>query len=158
MIQAYNHVRWSGPAGCDPWNGACDTSWCVAGCLPSEARLALHARTSTSYTLSIYTNPRTSSHARAGEPAPINHHHRKRMRGVRQVQLGVVSHELHSGALYRHGGCMRGDRWCGGMACTCCAHACCAQVIMAVPSPTLHIYIPAAAYSAARGRGRNRWG
>ena len=96
-------TRWSGPAGCNLPSGACGTSWSAASCSPSavsqrRATTPLFPRVThrltRSQTLSLsHTPSHTLTHPRthplspffAGEPAPINHHHRKRMRGVRQV-------------------------------------------------------------------------
>ena len=96
-------TRWSGPAGCNLPSGACGTSWSAASCSPSavsqrRATTPLFPRVTRrltrSQTLSLSHTPshtltRSSTHPLsplfAGEPAPINHHHRKRMRGVRQV-------------------------------------------------------------------------
>ena len=96
-------TRWNGPAGCNLPSGACGTSWSAASCSPSAVsqrrattplfprvthRLTRSQTLSPSHTPShTLTDPRTHplSPFFAGEPAPINHHHRKRMRGVRQV-------------------------------------------------------------------------
>ena len=100
-------TRWSGPAGCNLPSGACGTSWSAASCSPSavsqrRATTPLFPRVThrltRSQTLPLSHTPshtltRSSTHPLsplfAGEPAPINHHHRKRMRGVRQVMCGA---------------------------------------------------------------------